>query len=185
MFLNPSPCGVKIDSWSLGMIIAEQLLGQPIWPGVKLSQCLRKVLSLILCGTSIFERLTRENNCFQTYEVWIYLSYILICLYYNVIFLYLYIIQKLPRELKEFVDSCLQIRPTKRKTPEELLELPIFAEHLMKNVQEKEENLYKNVIVRKMDELYYLWQLAGGDITVDLKKQSLIRSRPPILSIPK
>ncbi|XP_028047204.1 TBC domain-containing protein kinase-like protein isoform X2 [Monomorium pharaonis] len=159
VFLNPGPSGVKIDSWSLGMIIAEQLLGQPIWPGVKLSQCLRKVLSLILCDTSIFERLARENNCFQAYE-------------------------KLPKELKEFVDSCLQIHPTKRKTPEELLELPIFADHLMRNVQEKEENLYKNVIVRKMDELYYLWQLAGGDITVDLKKQSLIRSRPPILTIP-
>lgn len=93
--------------------------------------------------------------------------------------------QKLPKELKEFVDSCLQIYPTKRKTPEELLKLPIFAEYLKKHAQEKEENLYKNVIVRKMDELYYLWQLAGGDITVDMKKQGLIRSRPPILSIPK
>lgn len=93
--------------------------------------------------------------------------------------------QKLSKELKEFVDSCLQIHPVKRKTPEELLELSIFTEYLKKNAQEKEENLYKNVIVRKMDELYYLWQLAGGDITVDLKKQGLIRSRPPILSIPK
>lgn len=170
------------------MIIAEQLLGQPIWPGVKLSQCLRKVLSLILCDTSIFERLARENNCFHVYEVRIYPSCITNCLHYNDIYLitlYLYVMQKLPKELKEFVDSCLQIHPTKRKTPEELLELPIFAEHLMKNTQEKEENLYKNVIVRKMDELYYLWQLAGGDITVDLKKQSLIRSRPPILTIPK
>ena len=73
VFLNPSPSGVKIDSWSLGMIIAEQLLGQPIWPGIKLSQCLRRVLSLILCDTSIFERLARENNCFHIYEVWIYL----------------------------------------------------------------------------------------------------------------
>lgn len=95
------------------------------------------------------------------------------------------IFQKLPKEIKDFVDLCLQIHPTKRKTPEELLKLSIFAEVLMKNTQEQEENLYKNVIVRKMDELYYLWQLAGGDITVDLKKQGLIRSRPPILSIPK
>lgn len=69
VFLNPSQSGLKIDSWSLGMIIAEQLLGQPIWAGVKLSQCLRKVLSLILCDTSIFERLARENNCFHAYEV--------------------------------------------------------------------------------------------------------------------
>lgn len=73
VFLNPSSSGVKVDSWSLGVIIAEQLLGQPIWPGVKLSQCLRKVLSLILCDTSIFERFARENNCFHVYEVWIYL----------------------------------------------------------------------------------------------------------------
>ena len=70
-----------------------------------------------------------------------------------------------------------------RKVPEELLKLPIFEEFLLQN--EKEKNLYKNVIVRKMDELYYLWQLAGGDITVELKKQGFIRSRPPILSIPK
>lgn len=181
--MNSSSSSVKVDSWSLGMIIAEQLLRQPIWPGVKLSQCLRKVLSLILCDTSIFERLARENNCFQTYEVWIHLYTLLfIC---TTLYISFCIIQKLPRELREFVDSCLQIHPTKRKTPEELLKLPIFTEHLIKNTQEKEENLYKNVIVRKMDELYYLWQLAGGDITVDLKKQGLVRSRPPILSIPK
>lgn len=80
VFLTPSPSGVKIDSWSLGMIIAEQLLGQPIWPGIKLSQCLRKVLSLILCDTSIFERLARENNCFHAYEVQIYLQII-----YNIV----------------------------------------------------------------------------------------------------
>lgn len=63
--------------------------------------------------------------------------------------------------------------------------MPIFKEFILINEKEKKKSLYKNVIVRKMDELYYLWQLAGGDITVELKKQGLIRSRPPILSIPK
>lgn len=91
----------------------------------------------------------------------------------------------MPDKVKEFMDFCLQVYPSKRKIPEELLKLPIFEEYLLKNEKEKEENLYKNVIVRKMDELYYLWQLAGGDITVELKRQGLIRSRPPILSIPK
>ncbi|KAG7204910.1 hypothetical protein KM043_005303 [Ampulex compressa] len=159
VLLNSLLSSNKVDSWSLGMIIAELSLGKPIWPGVKLSQCLRKVLSLIHCDTCIFERLARENNCFNIYE-------------------------DLPDKLKEFVNSCLQIQSSKRKSPEELLELPTFEEFLSKNRKEKEENLYKNVIVRKMDELYYLWQLAGGDITVELKKQGLIRSRPPILSIP-
>lgn len=159
VFLSPGVSSAKVDSWSLGIIIAELLLTKSIWSGVKLSQCLRKVLSLIHCETSVFERLARETNCYNTYK-------------------------DLPDKVKEFVDSCLQIHPSKRKIPEELLKLPIFEEFLLKNEKEKKKNLYKNVIVRKMDELYYLWQLAGGDITVELKKQGLIRSRPPILSIP-
>lgn len=51
------------------MIIAELLLGKSMWPGVKLSQCLRKVLSLIHCETSVFERLAREANCYNIYKV--------------------------------------------------------------------------------------------------------------------
>ncbi|XP_015605686.1 TBC domain-containing protein kinase-like protein [Cephus cinctus] len=159
VFLGTKVSGIKVDSWSLGIIIAECLLNQPIWPGVKLAQCLRKVLSLLHSETMIFERLARENNCYDTY-------------------------QAVPQELRDLVDSCLQIYPSKRKTPAELLQLPPFAELLKKDAKEREENLYKNVIVRKMDELYYLWQLAGGDITMELKKQGMVRSRPPILSIP-
>ena len=68
--------------------------------------------------------------------------------------------------------------------PEELLHLSLFEE-LLVNDTNIEENAQSKVITRKMDELYYLWQLAGGDITVELKRQGLIRSRPPILSIPK
>lgn len=34
-------------------------------------------------------------------------------------------------------------------------------------------------------ELYHWWQLAGGDVQLELKKQGLIRSSPPILSIPQ
>lgn len=34
-------------------------------------------------------------------------------------------------------------------------------------------------------ELYHYWQLAGGDVYSELKKEGLIRSNPPILTIPK
>lgn len=162
VFLGSGPSGLKVDSWSLGIIIAELLLKQTIWPGVKLSQCLRKVLSLIHCKSSIFERLARENNCYDTYS-------------------------SLPENAKEFVDNCLKIRPSQRKIPEELLQMPLFESlvKLDKNFEDSDENNSENkIITRKMEELYYLWQLAGGDITVELKKQGLIRSRPPILSIP-
>lgn len=36
-----------------------------------------------------------------------------------------------------------------------------------------------------INELYHWWQLAGGDVQLELKKQGLIRSSPPILSLPK
>lgn len=67
--MSNSKRSVKVDSWSLGMIIAERLLGRTLWPGVKLSQCLRKVLSLIQTENSVFERLSHENNCYNVYEV--------------------------------------------------------------------------------------------------------------------
>lgn len=69
VFLSPGISSPKVDSWSLGMVIAELLLGRSIWPGVKLSQCLRKVLSLIHCETYVFERLARETNCYNIYKV--------------------------------------------------------------------------------------------------------------------
>ncbi|XP_014223795.1 TBC domain-containing protein kinase-like protein [Trichogramma pretiosum] len=159
IFLSSGMRSVKVDSWSLGMIIAECLLGCTLWPGYKLSQSLRKVLSLVHTENSIFERISRENNCFNIYE-------------------------DLPEDVRAFVNDCLQIYPSQRKTPETLLELPIFQEFLKKDDQDRENSLYENVIQRKMDELYYLWQLAGGDMTIELKRQGLIRSRPPILTIP-
>lgn len=69
VFLSPGVSSAKVDSWSLGMIIAELLLTKSMWSGVKLSQCLRKVLSLIHCETSVFERLARETNCYNIYKV--------------------------------------------------------------------------------------------------------------------
>ncbi|XP_043267019.1 TBC domain-containing protein kinase-like protein isoform X2 [Venturia canescens] len=159
VFLGSGISGRKVDSWSLGMIMAECFLEKRIWHGIKLSQCLRKVLSLLHSETSVFERLAQENDRYDQYK-------------------------KLPQEIKDFVDACLAIRPSARKTCEELLQLPLFKDLAENDIKEKSVNVYKNVTIRRMDELYYLWQLAGGDMTIELKKQGLIRSRPPILSIP-
>lgn len=36
----------------------------------------------------------------------------------------------------------------------------------------------------ELNELYYLWQLAGGDVQAELKKSGLIKNKPPVLAVP-
>lgn len=38
---------------------------------------------------------------------------------------------------------------------------------------------------RSLKEVYYLWQLAGGDVIAELKRQGLTRKKPAVLSVPK
>ena len=38
---------------------------------------------------------------------------------------------------------------------------------------------------RSMEEVYYLWQLAGGDLDGVLKKAGLIKVRPPVTILPR
>ncbi|XP_015119108.1 TBC domain-containing protein kinase-like protein isoform X2 [Diachasma alloeum] len=149
----------KVDSWSLGIIISELLLEKSIWPGIKLHQGLWKILSLLQSQNSVFEHLARECDRYNTFK-------------------------KIPQDVRDFVDCCLQVRASQRKSPRELLKLALFDRFTQDNMKKYEESMYKNIIVRNMEQLYYLWQLAGGDMTVELKKNGLIRSRPPILSIP-
>lgn len=63
------PSGPKADVWSLGMILAEQLLGQSLWPTLNLGQTLRKVLSLLHGNTDTFQRLARETDKLAIFEV--------------------------------------------------------------------------------------------------------------------
>lgn len=38
---------------------------------------------------------------------------------------------------------------------------------------------------RNMNEVYYLWQRAGGDVMAELKRQGLTRKKPAVLSLPQ
>ena len=38
---------------------------------------------------------------------------------------------------------------------------------------------------RPLQEVYYLWSLAGGDLELEMKKVGLIPSKPPIFSVPR
>nr|CAI5860061.1 unnamed protein product [Callosobruchus analis] len=46
-------------------------------------------------------------------------------------------------------------------------------------------SLLKTYEIFTISELYYWWQLTGGDVLQELKRQGLIRSSPPILSLPQ
>ncbi|XP_050296963.1 TBC domain-containing protein kinase-like protein isoform X2 [Anthonomus grandis grandis] len=149
----------KVDIWSLGMCLAELALNKLFWSTLKLSQRIRKVLSLLQTDTPIFEKIAREHNCYDQYLV-------------------------LPEDLKEIIDLCLSISPNKRPTCKQLLQKECFQQFHPKPEQNPISKLCKPFQIFTIHEFYHWWQLAGGDVFQELKKQGLIRSSPPILSVP-
>lgn len=82
------------------------------------------------------------------------------------------------------IESCLNIYPKLRPTSSELLEKEIFNK--FKTPTHTTKNMYMEPFeIFTIKELYYWWQLAGGDVLQELKKQGLIRSSPPVLSLPR
>ncbi|KAG8266729.1 hypothetical protein J6590_065763 [Homalodisca vitripennis] len=158
---------IKVDVWSLGMILTELLLGQKLWANLKLGQILRKILSLLHCDTTTLERLAREADKLAVFE-------------------------SLPESVKDFINSCLQTSPSLRPTPAQLLKHEVFSQEFEPEVlspstiiDQRVKNWRNNLLSeRPLQELYYLWRLAGGDLQAELKKQGLVRSKPPILSLP-
>ena len=203
VYIEPSPppkyssnCAI----WSLGMILACQVLGisRP-WPNLKASQTIRKVLSLSKFRGSVLERLAREHNGED-------------------------IVKNLSHGLRSFIDKCLITDPKTRLNPSDLwsqifnednsdklvinstfptlklrcrdLELPSN----MNDVNNLQENSYlpNNINeytdideveetaldVINIHEIYYLWQLAGGDTLSELRRCGFIVNRPAILSLP-
>ncbi|XP_054260034.1 TBC domain-containing protein kinase-like protein [Macrosteles quadrilineatus] len=165
---NSSPSSGKTDVWSLGIVLAELVLGQRLWANLNLGQTLRKVLSLLHCDTSTLERLARETDR-------------------------LAVLQSLPEDVVDLINLCLQTRPRLRPTAAQLLDHRVFSQEVMEPqvtsptlaVDQRVKNWKNNLLSeRPLQELYYLWRLAGGDLHTELKKQGLVRNKAPILSLP-
>ncbi|KAL1492194.1 hypothetical protein ABEB36_012677 [Hypothenemus hampei] len=157
--LSNSIADPKCDIWSLGICLAELILNKLLWSSLKLGQRIRKVLSMLQASTSILEKIAREHNCLERYL-------------------------SIPDDLKDLIEACLNVHPNKRPTCEELLIKPCFDSLKPKDMAEKNEDIYRPFQIFTLHEFYHWWQLAGGDVPQELKKQGLIRSTPPILSIP-
>ena len=41
------------------------------------------------------------------------------------------------------------------------------------------------LLERSLEEVYYLWCLAGGDVEKEMRKHGLIHSKPPICGLPR
>jgi len=151
--------GPKTDSWSLGIIILELLLGAQLWPTLKLSQIIRKILSLTHC-TDVVTRLAREMGRLQIY-------------------------QSFPNEVKDFLSKCICMDITKRMRPKELCDHKIFSFYkYSKMLINKCYSCRHPLRQMKLEQVYYLWKLAGGDIEWVLKKKGLLRNESPILLLP-
>lgn len=74
--------------------------------------------------------------------------------------------------------------PTERPTVDQLLQNSMFDE-FKAVVTESKYKFCSPFDNFTLVELYHWWQLVGGDVYLELKKQGLIRSTPPILSLPR
>ncbi|CAG9765341.1 unnamed protein product [Ceutorhynchus assimilis] len=156
--LSSSYSDPKMDIWSLGICLAELALNKVLWSSLKLGQKIRKVTTLLQVDTSIFEKIAREHNCYEQYL-------------------------ELPEDLKDLIEECLNIYPNKRPACDKLIENPCFADFKVKPTKTISK-ICEPFQIFTIHELYHLWQLAGGDVFQELKKQGLIRSSPPVLSVP-
>lgn len=92
-------------------------------------------------------------------------------------------LQTVPKELQDLLAQCLSINPRDRPTPSQLLTHPYLQAEKTELLSISLERKHP-LLERSLKELYYLWRLAGGDVQAELRKQGLIRTKPPILSLP-
>lgn len=67
--LDGIPSNDKVDVWSFGMVLVELSLNTQLWSNLKLGQRIRKITSLIQCNGSVFEKIAREHNALEKFQV--------------------------------------------------------------------------------------------------------------------
>ncbi|XP_076117916.1 TBC domain-containing protein kinase-like protein [Mytilus galloprovincialis] len=175
------PCGPKTDVWSLGVILLEVFTNVDLWEGLSNPQKIYRTVEFLNEGKHPFDFYTEEYSLQDKIKV-------------------------LPEGVLDFLRNCLTVNSKERPSPESLLQHKIFSEHnankkpykngfRMFTVQLRskdlelspyDENGYTedHLSERSMDEVYYLWRLAGGDLEGVLKSQGLVKTKPPVTLIP-
>lgn len=152
----------KSDIFSLGLLIAELVFEISLWVNMKFSQIVRKILSYCSGDGSILEKIAREHNCLESYN-------------------------NLDEDFRSLLESCLTISSRNRPTAKEILNAGVFQKYQdsVGFVAVKKSVIEMSPIERlELRQVYYLWQLTGGDVQAELKNKGLIRSEAPVLIIP-
>ncbi|XP_068869399.1 TBC domain-containing protein kinase-like protein isoform X2 [Aphelocoma coerulescens] len=180
---KPLPSGPKSDLWSLGVILFELCMGRKLFQSLEIAERLKFIL-MLGCVDDIVTVLAEEHGCLD-------------------------IIKDLSETAIALLRKCLMFQPSKRPTPEELLHDSLFSEvsslyppfhkpaglfsssprcanlTLPEDISQlckDEDNDY--LAERSIEEVYYLWCLAGGDLEKELVNKEIIRSKPPVCTLP-
>ncbi len=190
------PYKANVSVWTMGLIILSKSLGMQdeceLWPSLNISQVLRKVLSLQNCD-DILKRIAREHNCLERLEE----------LPVDLKALLTQALEPNPSERPGPTTILNKIRAFERtdisaevNTKYDQAAFPtinlrckdLALEDLVlnggdDNVDDEDDETALDVLT--LQEIYYLFQLAGGDLVGELRKNGLLTGLPPVLTIPK
>ncbi|GAB5570586.1 TBC domain-containing protein kinase-like protein isoform X1 [Prionailurus iriomotensis] len=180
---KPLPSGPKSDVWSLGIILFELSVGRKLFQSLDISERLKFLLSLDCVDDTIIV-LAEEHGCLD-------------------------IIKDLPENVIDLLKKCLTFHPSKRPTADELMQDKVFSEvsplytpftkpaslfssslrcadlTLPEDISQLCKDVNSDYLAeRSIEEVYYLWCLAGGDLEKELVNKEIIRSKPPICTLP-
>ncbi|XP_028932290.1 TBC domain-containing protein kinase-like protein [Ornithorhynchus anatinus] len=185
---KPLPSGPKSDVWSLGIILFELCMGRKLFHSLDIAERLKFLLTLGCVDDTVIV-LAEEHGCLD-------------------------IIKELPENVMSLLKKCLTFHPSKRPTPDELLRDKMFSEvsplypsfhkpaglfspslrcadlTLPEDISQLcEDKDMKDadsdyLAERSIEEVYYLWCLAGGDLEKELVNKEIIRSKPPVCTLP-
>nr|XP_060511813.1 TBC domain-containing protein kinase-like protein [Panthera onca] len=180
---KPLPSGPKSDVWSLGIILFELSVGRKLFQSLDISERLKFLLTLDCVDDTIIV-LAEEHGCLD-------------------------IIKDLPENVIDLLKKCLTFHPSKRPTADELMQDKVFSEvsplytpftkpaslfssslrcadlTLPEDISQLCKDVNSDYLAeRSIEEVYYLWCLAGGDLEKELVNKEIIRSKPPICTLP-
>ncbi|KAK9497102.1 hypothetical protein O3M35_004479 [Rhynocoris fuscipes] len=151
----------KDDIWSLGVILSELILDTKFWQSYNEKYIVEIFGKIVEHNGSIFKFLAKEAGKEN-------------------------LINNFPEYIIKFLDRLLEINPGKRPLSIELLNDDIF--NILRFGYYNEYNNINNYESRLgekwVHELYHYWEIGGGDVLNELKKNGLVKIRVPILYLP-